>query len=263
MFRLYCLLSGRDSKKVIKEEAVNHIKENFEIGELFPERRIRRHYIDRQIRDTALHPDVWLTQLRFYRMYKYLQKNYPQLFSSGSLVVDIGDSDGIFMMALKKRGISLNINLESATFINNNGMSAVCGNAECIPFKTDRFDFVFCFQMLEHTLNPLAVLNELGRICRGKIFLSIPNVETTNIHNIKYWIDLEMKGWEKTHVKNFDCHVFEFSPGDFKNLLSYTNLECETYFPLRYFDNRSFKYRMLNDYFGTYFVFFVLHPKGK
>lgn len=46
-----------------------------------------------------------------------------------------------------------------------------------LPEQLQNFDFVICSQVLEHTLNPLAVLDTFKRICanRGYLLITVPN----------------------------------------------------------------------------------------
>ncbi|MDA0710971.1 MAG: class I SAM-dependent methyltransferase, partial [bacterium] len=52
----------------------------------------------------------------------------------------------------------------------------LCAAAEHLPFVADRFDCVFCTEVIEHTLDPRTVLMELQRVLRpgGVVILSVP-----------------------------------------------------------------------------------------
>jgi SAM-dependent methyltransferase len=51
------------------------------------------------------------------------------------------------------------------------------GDAEWLPFRENRFDLVFCQQLIEHVVYPERVLAEIARVLRpgGLLFLSAPN----------------------------------------------------------------------------------------
>lgn len=55
------------------------------------------------------------------------------------------------------------------------------GNAELLPFKDGMFDKVFCSEVIEHTINPDKVINEIYRVLKpeGVCVLSIPNENFT------------------------------------------------------------------------------------
>ena len=251
----------KNKEQLFRDELISQIKEIPEIKKFFPEDKMRGHYVYEPMRNTLKHPDLYIEQVRYYRMYDFFKKEYPEIFNSNTTILNVGDTDGILLEALGKNRTSLNINRECVEFIKKKGVEAVLGDAEKIGFPDSSFDFVFCFQTLEHCPNPIKVLNELGKVAKKKLFLSIPYTEQTNIYNINYWIDLKKSSWGEKEVKNVDCHIFEFSPEDFKNVLSYTNLAYEKKFPIDYFDNDSFKGRLLNKIYPSYFNFFVLRPK--
>jgi len=234
-----------------------------EIERLFPQDEVRGHYVYGNVRDSIEHPDLFITQLRYYRMYQFFKRHFPEIFSSGVSVLDIGDTSGMFLRALGKKGVSLNINQECVDFIRSKGIEAVQGDAESLDFDDNSVDYVFSFQCLEHLPNPIKALNEWGRVARKRVFLSIPYVDTTHIYNIAYWVNLKKTSWKEDNVRAVDCHIFEFSTQDFINILSHTNLDYETNFPILYFENNTFRQRLLNKAFGSYFNFFVLKPTEK
>jgi len=261
LYEILRLKERKNRYQLFHDELISQIKEIPEIKKFFPEDKMRGHYVYEPMRNTLKHPDLYIEQVRYYRMYDFFKKEYPEIFNSNTTILNAGDTDGILLEALGKNRTSLNINRECVEFIKKKGVEAVLGDAENLEFENSSFDFVFCFQTLEHCPNPIKVLNELGKVAKKKLFLSIPYTEQTNIYNINYWIDLKKSSWGEKEVKNVDCHIFEFSPEDFKNVLSYTNLAYEKKFPIDYFDNDSFKGRLLNKIYPSYFNFFVLRPK--
>jgi len=261
LYEILRLKERKNRYQLFHDELISQIKEIPEIKKFFPEDKMRGHYVYEPMRNTLKHPDLYIEQVRYYRMYDFFKKEYPEIFNSNTTILNAGDTDGILLEALGKNRTSLNINRECVEFIKKKGVEAVLGDAENLEFENSSFDFVFCFQTLEHCPNPIKVLNELGKVAKKKLFLSIPYTEQTNIYNINYWIDLKKSSWGEKEVKNVDCHIFEFSPEDFKNVLSYTNLEYEENFPIDYFNNDSFKGRLLNKIYPSYFNFFVLRPK--
>lgn len=92
---------------------------------------------------------------------------------SGSLVLDIApqDHEGAKPYFTKAKVETLDIDIKSgATFI-----ADICqNNKELIP--DNRFDFVVCTEVLEHTLQPFDAVNEIERILKpgGLVFASSP-----------------------------------------------------------------------------------------
>ncbi len=81
-----------------------------------------------------------------------------------------------------------------------------------LPFRSNSLDTVFLFQTLEHVPNPILMLQEIARVCRGSLVLSIPYVSTTTIHPFYYNPDKPL------HQQ----HIFEFDPEDFSRVITHT-----------------------------------------
>lgn len=103
----------------------------------------------------------------------------PELETSS--VLDVGDSDGLMLRALGKTGTAVNVLPGAIEHIRSNGVDAVLGRGESLPFEDSTFDHVLCFQTLEHVEDPYALLVELGRVARHSVFVSIPGVRRTHV----------------------------------------------------------------------------------
>lgn len=247
---------------VLKDELKKQISEIPEINKLFPENKIKYHYITGAIRDTNENPDLYITQLRFYWCYKYFKKNYPDIFKENTTVLDIGGTSGIFLESINKNGTIVNIDKKCINFLNKKNIKTIQSNAENIKLVDDKsFDYAISFQCLEHLLNPIRLLNEMGRIAKKKVFISIPYTKNTKIYDMDYGVKLKKESWKlEGNVKIGEMHVFEFSTEDFKKILSYTNLIYENNFPILYFDNNTSFRRFYNKFYKSYFNFFILNP---
>ncbi len=244
----------------LRHELENQINEIPEISQFFPREKMQQHYVYESTRDTNENPDVYLHQLRYYWYYSFFRRKFPDLFDTNTTVLDVGDTSGNLIEALNKKGTILNINKECIDWVEKKGIRGILGNAENIDLPEKSFDYVMCFQMLEHVPNPLKVLNELARIAKKRVFLSIPLVEQTIIYNKDFWLKELRDSWKETDPRNVDCHIFEFSTQDLKNLLSFTSLEYVMNTPIFYFKNNTPKRIFYNQYFKSYFNFFVLKP---
>ena len=237
------------------------LKENPEINTLFPFEEFMNHYVYEPARQSKDNPDVFINQIRYYRMYVYFKAQYPEVFSPETCVVDIGDTSGTFFRAMKRKGLSVNINPEVIEFIKKKGIDAQLGNIEVLPFADKSFDYCFCFQCLEHLPNPIKALNELSRITRKMVFVSIPYVKETKIYSRTFWQELKKKpvaegGWNEQDVKDVDGHKFEFSTADFKKIITHAQLEFLDQYPINYFSPLGTTKK--NE--GSYFNFFILKP---
>jgi SAM-dependent methyltransferase len=52
---------------------------------------------------------------------------------------------------------------------------AVEGDLTALPFADQAFDLVLCTEVLEHLPEPRPALHELGRVCAGHLFLTVPH----------------------------------------------------------------------------------------
>jgi ubiquinone/menaquinone biosynthesis C-methylase UbiE len=130
-----------------------------------------------------------------------------------STVLDVGDSDGLMLRALGKSGTAVNALPGAIDHIRSNGVEAVLSRGESLPFEDSSFDHVLCFQTLEHVEDPYALLVELARVARRRVFVSIPGVHRTHVLPLAVSVP---RGTE---------HCFEFERADFIALTTHTPLE--------------------------------------
>ncbi|TAK18720.1 MAG: methyltransferase domain-containing protein [Acidobacteria bacterium] len=130
-----------------------------------------------------------------------------------STFVDVGDSDGIFLRALGKRGIGLNYTDGSTRYLMERGVTAVRGDAVRLPIADDGCDYTFCFETLEHLPSPMLALNELARVSRKGVFVSVPGVSQTTVHRAGY-LDRPQPL----------LHVFELSDAHWRAVFTHTPL---------------------------------------
>ncbi len=131
---------------------------------------------------------------------------------SDASVLDAGASDGFFLYRIgARRGIGVNFLYECAAKISLDGYASCLGDIEELPFSDGAFDYVICCETLEHVPNPIHTLNELARVCRKKIFLTIPWLPHTRI-------TARPNGWPYV-----ESHIFEFSEADFAKIVTHTH----------------------------------------
>ena len=130
-------------------------------------------------------------------------------------VVDLGDTNGIFLRFLKQGGIGVNISDPAVRSLHGRGMDAVKADIEFLPFKDRSIEVVLLFETLEHLPNPIRALGEIGRVCSRSLILSIPYVSLTTIHDARY--DPARPATQE--------HIFEFSVPDLKQILTHTPFE--------------------------------------
>lgn len=131
--------------------------------------------------------------------------------------IDIGDPDGIFIKAMKKKGFSANISELGVRNIHKKGIVSIRCDAEHLPFKDSSIDNILFFEIFEHLPNPVEGLKELHRVAGKSVILSIPWVSKTTIHRYNYCPDWPI----------FEHHIFELDDADFRKIASHASFSVE------------------------------------
>ena len=119
-----------------------------------------------------------------------------------SSFLDVGDSDGVFIRCLGKKGTSINTSAAATKQIARRGGIGVQSDGTKLPFPDSSYDYVLCFETLEHLPNPMAGLLELERVCRKGVIISVPHVKETTVYPAGYFPDFPQEM----------LHIFELSP---------------------------------------------------
>lgn len=248
------------------EQLQREVEQTPEISALFPESKMRQHWGYARLENTPHSPNLYIHQVRFYRMVQFFRKAFPDIFDEETQILDIGDTSGILLQAIGKHKLSLNVRPDRVDHMRSQGIEAVVGDAEALEFEDNSFDYVFCFQTLEHIKGPVTALEEMGRVARKAVFLSIPLVETTRIWGRDGFIR-DYRGANAAEAENIqddECHVIEFSSSDLIKLLTFTPLEHNTNFTLDYFSAgscQSLVERLVAQLTQSHFNFFVLQKR--
>jgi uncharacterized protein YbaR (Trm112 family) len=124
---------------------------------------------------------------------------------AGKRVLDIGASDAAFLRSLDYReAVAFDIALPYLkTIPSTPDLTAVCGDAERLPFRYSAFDVILLTDILEHVLDPAAVVYSIQRLAgpKTRIIVEVPWEE-----NLDSYRD---DAWEFTHLRSFD--LFSFS----------------------------------------------------
>ena len=175
----------------------------------------RRHFGEDEIVEVE-HLRKGLRYFHAWRVHKLRELIGPRL-EDGSFL-DVGDTDGLILKHLGKSGIGFNLSPAAVRNIEANGIEARLGDGQDLPFEDASFDYVLCFETLEHVPSPARLLDELARICNadGRVFVTVPWVPRTFVHARDFSIDA---GYG---------HIFELSREDFGALLTHTRLEIRS-----------------------------------
>ena len=131
----------------------------------------------------------------------------------GARVLDAGASDGFFLSYLGAAGaVGINFLSDCAKKIRADGFSSCVADVERLPFANGSFDYVICCETLEHVPNPIRAIDELARVCRKRLIVTIPWVERS-------FVNARPHGWP-----NVEGHIFEFCEQDFERVLSHAHV---------------------------------------
>jgi ubiquinone/menaquinone biosynthesis C-methylase UbiE len=98
---------------------------------------------------------------------------------SGQRVLAIGGGTGmIHALESVDRAVSIDpITLSKRDVLENSTADLVTGVGERLPFRSDQFDYVICYNVLDHTINPESVIDEIRRVLEpGGVLLLASNV---------------------------------------------------------------------------------------
>ena len=146
---------------------------------------------------------------------EFIENALGQNQISRDTFIDVGDSDGIFIKALGKSELSVNISEIAVKNIYQKGIGAIRCDVEHLPLKDRSVDHILFFQIFEHIPNPVSALQELNRVASKSVILSIPYVSKTNILRYNY----------NPSQPIFEHHIFEFDDEDFRKIVTHAGLD--------------------------------------
>ena len=207
--------AGRRAARVIGELVWNRLDEQPELKpsvEAFTDEEAYVHFGE----DEPLEEEYLRRAVRLFHAWRVhvLRERIGTRLASARML-DVGDTDGRILKELGQTGTGFNLSEAAVRNIRANGIEAVVGDAgEGLPFAGGEFDYVLCFETLEHVESPHEVLRELARVCGddGRVFVSIPCVPVTTFHPRDPSI---ARGYQ---------HVCELAHDDFHALVTHTPL---------------------------------------
>lgn len=160
----YCDLVFQNPRKVIEYE------EEYWTSEKDPDGNIRNMMSDKE---------------RSFKVRNRMQQEIDYVNSkNGGKILDAGCGPGFFLAEIdshwEKYGVEISdVNLD---YIKENFEDIICKRSELenIPFENSFFDFIYCFQVLEHVADPKRIVHEFSRVLKpgGEIIISTPNIDS-------------------------------------------------------------------------------------
>lgn len=136
-------------------------------------------------------------------------RNIPLLRLIGDVrakkVLDVGSAQGLLMDQLKAGAstVCVDLGLAYLRVAREKGHHVVAADGEVLPFRDETFDVVICSGVLEHVLDPEAVVGEVERILapEGRFFVLVPWEEDLEKYSA-------FEGtYEFTHLRSFNDDV--------------------------------------------------------
>ncbi len=120
---------------------------------------------------TKLQNFLYEDLFRFCSYYKQLQLFFNFKKINGSKVLEVGKGTGVFSNYLKNTGINI-----TTIDIDESKNPDYTADARKLPFKSNTFDIICCFEVLEHLpySESLRALNEFYRVTKKYIIISVP-----------------------------------------------------------------------------------------
>ncbi|MFZ5501212.1 MAG: class I SAM-dependent methyltransferase, partial [Candidatus Micrarchaeota archaeon] len=125
-------------------------------------------------------------------------------------VLDCGSAEGFVLNRLlsercASEGIGIDIDREALERGRqlHPSISFLPASAFACPFKDDSFDLVLCTEVLEHVVQPERVLNELSRVTRRYVLLSVPHEPFFRAANFLRGKHVRRLGNDPEHIHNW------------------------------------------------------------
>lgn len=137
-------------------------------------------------------------------------------------LADIGCGNGIFALMLKEQKPEIDSTSvdRSETALKYVKTKSAVGDIVALPFEDKSFDCVTCFQVLEHIPYPVyeTVLNELSRIAKKNVIISVPYRENT---------ENDITKCPACHATfNIELHLRRYIDTDIQQLFSRYGFRC-------------------------------------
>jgi len=120
------------------------------------------------------------------------------------LILDVGTKNGKVMDQLNGRTISIDISFNST----DSDTEYAYADGTSLPFRSKKFDYILCNQVIEHISDTEGLVKELSRVLKdnGEAIVTFPNrLAPTAPHLTPWWFSYLPKAigrWLAPHVLN-------------------------------------------------------------
>jgi 2-polyprenyl-3-methyl-5-hydroxy-6-metoxy-1,4-benzoquinol methylase len=132
-----------------------------------------------------------------------------------ALAADVGCGEGVLLGRLssvwaERPVVAVDIDLQELRLARANApvVLPAVASAYALPFRPASFDLVLCSEVLEHLERPAAALDELWRIGRAAVVLSVPNEPIWRALNLARGAYVRALGNTPGHVNHWTPRAF-------------------------------------------------------
>ena len=132
-------------------------------------------------------------------------------------VLDVGSADGMFSRVILDKSkakkligveaVKTSVDWASSHWKNDKKMKFLVGDAHKLPFESERFDAVFCLEVLEHVSSPEVALREFKRVMKkgGYGVFLVPSDSDLFKFVWFLWLHFYPRGWvwRDTHIQTY------------------------------------------------------------
>ncbi|MEA2210294.1 MAG: hypothetical protein QOF83_242 [Solirubrobacteraceae bacterium] len=156
----------------------------------------------------------------------------PELPDPLGRVLDIGCASGLTGTLLRPRNptrlVGIEINADAAAAARQIYDEVLVGPAEeMMGSLHENFDTVLCYDVLEHMVDPWAVLAQAARVCvaGGRLHVSVPNAR-----HVSLMLDVMLRGTfnYQEHGHRDNTHLRWFTPRDLETAIEGAGFEVRT-----------------------------------
>jgi len=129
------------------------------------------------------------------------------------IILDVGCGKGYLahrFALLANFVVAMDVNSEyiryAKKFHNLSNISYILCDAHYLPLRENSFDVITCREVIEHVAFPIAVLEEIRRVMRGRAIITTPNrLEIGHLIRTKFADNKILQG----HLREYTFHEFK------------------------------------------------------
>ena len=135
---------------------------------------------------------------------------------NATTVLDVGCGEGFTLLRLKNENIGQKLsgidnNEQAIAYANKNypELEIKKGDVYKLPYKDNSFDLVLCMEVLEHLDKPLVALEELKRVSKKYVLLSVPNEPLFTVQRFLRGKNMKRLGGHPEHIQRWGTKAFK------------------------------------------------------